>query len=117
MERIIVRPVPVQTLNVPSEQKLTVTECSEFWYLDLTAIVNGGNRLIGRFKFIPENVEGRQRFKVELFNFLSEADQEFTAGQVSTPFTEGEADHVSLVGHSPFLDLDAFYTAAGDVVS
>lgn len=116
MQRTIVRPVPVQTLNVPSEQKLTVTECPEFWYVDLTAEVKGETRLVGRFKFTPENAGGRQRFKVELLSFLSEADQPFTLGQVDTPFTEGECDQISEVGNSIFLDLDAFYTQAGDVM-
>lgn len=84
--------------------------------LDLKATVNAAARLIHRTRITPEYSGSYGRLKYEYLSFASSADQTY-ADDDTTPFTDAEADSATLIGYSPWMDLDAFYTLAGDARS
>jgi len=107
--------VTTTTTTETSAQTVAVFESgATVVYADRTATINGALRLLGRYKFTRENSGGLQREKIEYLNFASTADQTFTAGAVATPFTDAEADSITLLGYSPWVNMDELYTLAGD---
>lgn len=84
--------------------------------VDLKATVNAAARLVHRLRITPEISGTNQRLKIEFLDFSSSADQAY-ANAKTTPFTDAEADSVVQVGYTPWVNLDAFYTLAGDVRS
>lgn len=113
----IIRPKTAVTENESSAQSFATHEADPVFYLDWTATVNSALRLLGRYKYTPEVAGQNQRFKIEFLDFSSTADQTFSAGQVTTPFTDAEADSTTLVGYSPYVDMHALYVTAGDTTS
>lgn len=84
--------------------------------IDLKATINAAARLVHRIRLTPEISGTLQRVKVEFLDFSSSADQTY-ANTKNTPFTDAEADSVTIVGYTPWVDLDAVYTTAGDARS
>jgi hypothetical protein len=84
--------------------------------IDLKATVNAAARLVHRLRVTPEISGTNQRLKVEFLDFSSSGDQTY-ANAKNTPFTDAEADSVTMVGYSPWVNLDALYTLAGDARS
>lgn len=84
--------------------------------VDLKATVNAAARLIHRIRLTPEIAGTKQRCKVEFLDFSSSAASTY-ADAKTTPFTDAEADTVTVLGYTPWVDLDAIYTTAGDARS
>ncbi|NJN22890.1 MAG: hypothetical protein HC812_19105 [Leptolyngbya sp. RL_3_1] len=104
------------TANEVSSQSAAIHESgTNVTYIDDTATIESNLRLLMRIKRTREVSGKDQRFKLEHLDFSSTADQTFTAGQTTTPFTDAEADEVTLVGYTPWVNMDAIYTTAGDV--
>lgn len=107
--------VAITTTTETSAQTVAVFESgTDVVYADRTATINAALRLLGRFKFTRENSGGQQRERVQWLDFASTADQTFTAGQITTPFTDAEADRIIDLGYTPWVNMDALYTLAGD---
>lgn len=104
----------VTTTTETSEQSAATHEGDNSYYIDVTATVSSALRLLHRFKITPSESGGNQNFTVRYLDFSSSADQTFTAGQLTTPFTDAEADSITEIGPSPIIDMDALYTLAGD---
>ena len=113
----IVRPLTTTTEDEASAQSAAAHEVSDAYYLDITATVNAALRLLGRFKFVPKVGGQNQKFSVYFLDFSSTADQTFSAGQTTTPFTDAEADSMTLIGDSPNVDMHALYVTAGDTTA
>lgn len=84
--------------------------------LDLKATVNAAARLIHRVRVTPEYSGTSGRLKIEWLNFSNQAAQTY-ADAKSGNFEDADALSVTVVGYTPWLDLDALYTAAGDARS
>lgn len=84
--------------------------------VDLKATINAAARLIHRVRLTPEISGTNQRIKVEFLDFSSTAASTY-ANTKDTPFTDAEADSVTVVGYTPWVNLDAIYTTAGDARS
>ena len=113
--RTIVRPLPVVTDDEASSQSMATHESgTDVNYLDVTATINANLRLLGRIKLTTENAGANQRYRIQYLDFSSTADQTFTADQLTTPFTDAEADSITDMGYSPWVNMHAIYTTAGD---
>jgi hypothetical protein len=86
-------------------------------YIDDTATVNSALRLLSRIKRTREVSGEFVRYKVEHLSFASSANQTFTAGATTTPFTDAEADAITLVGYTPWENLHTLYVTAGETTS
>ena len=106
--------IAVTTTTETSSQEEATHEADGSYYFDVTATVNTNLRLLHRFKLTPVESGQNQNFIVRYLDFSSTADQTFTAGQITTPFTDAEADSITVVGNSPLINMDALYTLAGD---
>lgn len=84
--------------------------------IDLKATVNAAARLIHRIRVTPEISGINQRLKIEALDFSATAASTY-ADAKTTPFTDAEADVVTVVGYTPWVNLDALYTLAGDARS
>jgi hypothetical protein len=84
--------------------------------IDLKATVNAAARLVHRIRLTPVIEGATQKVKVEFLDFSSAAASTY-ADAKTTPFTDAEADSVTVIGYSPAINLDAFYTTAGDARS
>jgi hypothetical protein len=111
------RPLTAVTESETSNQTIAVHEAAGSTYADNTATVNSQLRLLDRFKLTIETAGQSQRFKIEYLDFSSSTDETFTAGDVTTPFTDAEADSVTLIGYSPWVDRHAQYVTAGDTTA
>lgn len=115
--QIIKRPLTATTENESSAQAAAAHEVTDAYYLDITATINSQLRLLGRFKFVPKVGGQNQKFTVSFLDFSNTADQTFSAGQTTTPFTDDEADSITVMGDSPNVDMHALYVTAGDTTS
>lgn len=111
------RPKTTITETEASSQSAAITEAATFWYVDITATVNSELRLLSRLKIIPVTSGRNQSYRVQLLDFTGDAAATFTAGKVTTPFTENEADSIVDIGTSTGVDLHALYTIAGDLTA
>jgi hypothetical protein len=117
LSRPFTRPLTTITATEASSQSAAITEGATFWYIDITATVNSQLRLLSRIKVTPTTQGRFQSYQVKLLDFTGDAAATFTAGQVTTPFTENEADSIVDIGTSTGVDLHALYTIAGDVTA
>ena len=107
--------VAVTTTTETSAQSIAVHESgADVVYADVTATIAGNLRLLGRFKFTRTNSGRLQKYRVQFLDFSSSAASTFTAGQLTTPFTDAEADSITEIGYSPNVNMDELYTTAGD---
>lgn len=111
----VVRPLPTQTASQNFSQGAAITEGATFWYVDITATINAQLRLLTRIKITPQVVGRTQRYHIELLNFAGAGASTFTAGLVTTPFTEAEATSKTSIGTSDFVDIHALATLAGSI--
>ena len=81
--------------------------------LDLKATVNAAARLIHRIRVTPEYAGTMARNKVEYLTFTNQAANTYADAKTGN-FEDVDALSVTLIGYTPWIDLDAFYTAAGD---
>jgi hypothetical protein len=112
------RPLTTTRENKTTSQSAAVHESgATVTYIDDTATVNGALRLLGRTKRTREVNGEFQRFKIEYLSFVSSGDQTFTAGATTTPFTDAEADEITLVAHTPWDNMHTLFVNAGDTTS
>lgn len=114
------RPLTTQFENEDSSQTFaTFEEGTTINYVDVTATVNGQLRLLQRFKFTKRTNGSEQSYRIQHLDFSSTADQTFTAGQITAPFTDDEADSITDItgGFSPQVNMHSFYVTAGDTTS
>ncbi len=111
----ITRPLAVVSESLVSAQGVDATLVgTNATYLDYTATIDSELRLLYRIKLTREIQGSLQRYKIEHLDFTSTADQTFTAGAVVTPFTDAEADKITVVEVTPWVDMNVLYTTAGE---
>jgi hypothetical protein len=113
-----------QTFNIARIATTTTTESSaqsvavhevapNITYADRTVTIGGNLTLLSRIKITRETQGQTQRDRIEYLDFRS-TTATFTAGAVTTPFTDAESDSLVLLGYGPWVNMDAVYTANGD---
>ena len=112
----VTRPLTAQTESEATNLTGVLIEGTTDWVVDFKATINAAARLVSRLRITPE-VNGKSiRYKVELLDFSSSADQTYADAR-TTPFTDTEADNAAspnVVGTSTFIDADAIHTTAGN---
>ncbi|MEO0373212.1 MAG: hypothetical protein AAF329_01035 [Cyanobacteria bacterium P01_A01_bin.17] len=110
---------PLTTVTEPetdSTSAAVIEDAGGNWKLDLSATINAALRLLGRVRVTPETSGQRYRLKIEFLDFTSSGDATY-AGAATTPFSDAEADDLTVVGFTPWVDLHALHNDAGDTTA
>jgi hypothetical protein len=106
--------IATTTTTETSAQVIAVHEVApNITYADRTATIDSNLTLLTRTKITRETSGQFQREKIEVLTFAS-TTATFTAGAVTTPFTDAEADSITDPVYSPWVNVDAVYLANGD---
>lgn len=113
---------PLSALTEAENNSITgvASDDSSTFTLDFKATINSGARLLGRTRVTIETSGALQRYKYEFLNFTSSADQTYSDGDRTTPFSDAEADNaasVHLIGYSPWVDMHELHNTAGDTTA
>lgn len=106
--------IATTTTTEASSQSVAVHEVApNITYCDRTATINGNLTLLGRLKITRETAGSLQRDTIQYLDFSSTIAT-FTAAAVTTPFSDAESDRIVDLGSTPWIDMNAVYTANGD---
>lgn len=111
---------PLTTVTEPETDSTAAAVIEDIpggnWKVDLSATISAALRLLGRVRVTPETSGQRYRLKIEFLDYTSSGDQTY-AGAATTPFTDAEADDLTVVGFTPWVDLHALHNDAGDATA
>lgn len=118
------RPRLAPTVNEAIAPAGVLTEVGDHYLLDEKVTVNAVVRLLSRTRITPEyrttlNQGSERRLKIEFLDYtaaFATGQTAYTDGLVTTPFTEAAGIVVSTVD-TPWVNINALYTAAGDATT
>lgn len=110
------RPLKQTTEEKQTELKVSVAQSAEGFDVDLTAEAGGENRLAGRIKLVPKVNGSQVRYEISFLGFAATGSEAYS-GDAEPPFSDVEADAVTPVGHTPWIDLHELHNIAGEETS
>lgn len=84
--------------------------------VDVTTLANKQPRLLTRLRLVPEIKGANCRFTIVCLDFSTSAS-EVHARSNEPPFSDEEADSITVVGQTPWNSLHDLLNAAGEVTS
>lgn len=120
VSKTVTRPLTAKTENDTNSITAVASDNTSTIALDFKATINTNARLLGRTRITIETSGALQRYKYEFLDYTSTADQTYSDGARTTPFTDAEADNaasVHLIGYSPWVDMHVLHNTAGDTTA
>lgn len=118
------RPRLAPTVNEAIAPAGVLAEVTDHYIVDEKVTVNSVVRLLTRTRITPEyretlNQGSERRLKIEVLDYtaaFATGQTAYTDGLLTTPFTEA-AGTVVTTTYSPWVNVNALYTAAGDATT